>query len=81
MHKTPTAANNYQRMLDKLKEYTKTYDARYSSDIVTIKELRESSSMQNLNVTTNKKFDFNIFKASRGNRSISLPPEFVLNLQ
>ncbi|HEX8561773.1 MAG TPA: hypothetical protein VF676_02225 [Flavobacterium sp.] len=43
-------------------------------------ELASSSSFGSLNVTSPKKYDFNIFKSERGNRAISLPPEFNFNL-
>ncbi|WP_298515768.1 hypothetical protein [uncultured Kordia sp.] len=43
-------------------------------------DLKGSSFMGNLNVSAKKKIDFNIFRTPIGDRSISLPPEFTINL-
>lgn len=45
-------------------------------------DLKQSSFMNNLNVSNSSKnsIDFNIYRSSQGNRALSLPPEFNINL-
>lgn len=45
-------------------------------------ELKKSSFMNNLNVSNSSKnnIDFSIYKSNQGNKTISLPPEFNINL-